>query len=310
MNIRKILLMSVSMLLLVACTPQKPVELFSGNTSGNISNLGGSAYFNDTLYCQDNEEYFLVSRDKDGNKTKLNDIPSYFINTVSDGIYYCGGENFDIYKIDNEGNNIVIEEGPAYYLNVDQDYIYYVNYGDDQKIYRASHDGSNPVKLAEERASYLTYYAGRLYYVSESDNYRVISMKTDGTDQKTVVKDATYCLNIEDDYIYYVRPALNIGGEATGDNFIYRADINIGTPELVLSDPALDMNVSGDCIYYRSIHEDEADDTVNVYNIKTKKNTVLAEENGSYLTVSDNKLFYLYRDTEKNTATVKEIALN
>ncbi len=309
-NKSKILLLLCVLLLLCGCDIGVLTKTGKrGNVNGNIINLGGACEADGVVYSQQADTYYLKAGDK-----VINSVPTYFINVVGDYIYYCNGTDnaFKVEKMPKEGGEAqTIIDGTCYFLQTDGKYLYYTNLDDNGRIYRAKLDGTEVVKLADETADYLNLYNDRLYYVTSENNYNVYSITTEGKGQEVVVKQSAYCLDVEDGYAYYVlfrhKKGTGQNDEFVGDNFLYRANLETKTVERVIEKEVSDINIRGDYLFYRALYKDDSNDTVSRLNLKTGKNDVLAKENGSYICVAGNKVFYLNRGDK--TATVKEVEI-
>ena len=282
----------------------------TGNTNANISNLGGACYSDGIAYFQDSKDFHMVTSEG----KSLTQCPVYFINVLDDYIYYCDGTDskFDIHRMKKDGSqDEKIIDGQCYYVQVDSNGIYFSNYHDNKKLYRANLDGSDKRALKDVGAAYINLYEDDIYYIDENDDYKIY--KTDKNGERTVLISDSSASNLilMDDYAYYInfmhKPDLT-KREAVGDNLLYRISLSEDKTECVSSVQMLDVNIIGDKIYYRELHENESDDKICAVDFDGNRN-VLAQENGSYLTVAGDNLYYLFRDLDKDIMEIRSVKI-
>jgi hypothetical protein len=314
MNIKKILAVAASGILcvgLLAGCSKSNVPSGVGNTSGNITNLGGQCEVDGRVYYQSTDGYKLCSSNSDGSDEKqLNDAESYFINVLNGYIYYCDATdgNYYIHRMKTDGTeDTVLVESACYNLTATDKGLFYTNYDDGQSVYRAELDGSNPEKIIKDVCYWLSVYDGKLYYVNASDGYLVYSAELDGTNKSIITKKSAAYINVVDGYVYYTNnPAPKDNSEdeddssqtSEGDCCIYRVNIETGKNERLNKKPCGDINVVGNKIYYSEWTS--GNNTIGVLDLSNDEDKTLVEVSGAYINVTSNTLSYISKDDSGN----------
>ncbi len=271
---------------------------YLGNTSGNINNKGGMCADSQYMYYQKvGDDYKLYRSNLDGSdETKLNDLPSYFINVYKDKIYYAvESDGFSVYTMNKDGSdNKRILEAPANYMTIYNDSIYYSNPDDNSYIYKASLDGTNNERIFQNVAYYLTAYKNNLYFVNTSDNAKIYRTDLDGNEPKVIVDDYCAFINLYNDYIYYVTPPDPQTGE--GQDYLHRYSLIDGTVDDLLEVPCQDVNIANDRIYYTHIDEGK------VYSCDLEGQDIQVEvdERAYFINIAGNRIQYIYKIDDSN----------
>ncbi len=268
-----------------------------GNTDGNITNLGSACEKDGSLYYQDSNDYSVYKETEGGEPVKLNSDPSYFINVIGDYVYYVNeNDSFKVYRMKTDGSeNEKIIDYTAYYMTVYKDSIYFVNYSDSQTIYKAALDGSNCHKIVNSICYYPVVAEDKLYYIDYADNNSIVETDLEGEGKRTV-DDKYYAayLNYDDGALYYTNAIAQ--NHKDGDDFLYKTDISSGKTDVVVNVPCADVNIADGKIYYKNLK----DSKMYCCNINGKDTKEISDEDGVYINIAGNKVFYLIKDEEGN----------
>lgn len=267
-----------------------------GNSNGNINNLGSICADDNNLYYQETKDgYNLYKSDLDGNNpVELNNAETYFINCYNNKLYYAdASQNYNIFSMDTNGENKKnIIKAAAYYVTVYKDKIYYVDFDNNQNIYSANLDGSNVQKLGDDTAFYLTVYNDTIYYVNLSDGAKIYTMHTNGENKTCIVDTYSGYINCYNDYMYFTMPKDTQSN--TGDDTLYKYNLNDGKYEQVLNRPCSDINVYNDRIYYRDIEQKK----IFSCDLDGQDIKVEAEEDGVFINIVNDKMVYLVKTSQ------------
>lgn len=271
---------------------------FRGNSIGNINNLGSLCYDGEYIYYQKADENYHLYKSKvnGGDETALNDATTYFINSYKDKIYYSDGDdNFAVYSMNKDGSDKKkIIDAPANYLTVYKDNIYYADVDQNSQIFKADLDGKNITNLSTNPASYVTCYGNKVYYINLGDNQKIYSVDTDGSNNECVVEESAAFPTISNDVLYYTIPRTNSNTKA--NDYIYAYSLTDETSELILDRNASELNVYNGKIYFKDINKKK----ICNYDIETGEVVNLVDEDGMWLNIAGNNLFYVVTDKDNN----------
>ena len=109
---------------------------------------------------------------------------------------------------------------------VANDTIYYANAQDQDRLYKANLDGSEPTRLLDFTVADINYHDGYLYFTNVNDYSRVYRCSVDGSDFGAIM-DTSYCCNlsIAGDWLFY-----NVNNDTTN---AYTYDLLTGQTQKV-----------------------------------------------------------------------------
>lgn len=258
----------------------------SGNSPGNINNLGIAALYEDHIYYRNiNDNCTLYKSRADGTSPiRLTDDRPFSINVVDDWIYYVNQSNNNhIYKIKTDGTGKVkVINDEACYLAVEGEWIYYKNLGD-WGLYKIKTDGAHKTKLGDDNVHSINPGGEFIYCCFLSDSNRVYSMKADGTEKKAMPVDNASNMVASQDWIYYQ--------DLSDRSRVYK--VNTSRPDIdtvITSDEAYSMNVEGDWIYYAN-----GNDGFKLYKIKTdgSSKTKLNNSSSIFINIVGDKIYFV-----------------
>ena len=164
------------------------INIYSGNTFGNISNSGKIASDGEWIFYSEVDKtkksfevnYSFYKIKEDGtNKILISEERASYINVVGDWVYYTNHEGF--FKILKDGTNkIQILNDEVAFINIIDDWIYFVDY-ESGYIYKMKTDESSLTLLCEDSAGFINVVDDWIYYSNGSDNNSLYKIKTDGT---------------------------------------------------------------------------------------------------------------------------------
>lgn len=103
------------------------IDQETGNTSGNISNLGLAVEQNGRVFYSDVQDGCMCVLEPDGQAFIMVEQPCYYLNVVGDWIYYCDNEIGDIYRIHTDGTgNELFAMGEYSHILATEDWVYCV----------------------------------------------------------------------------------------------------------------------------------------------------------------------------------------
>jgi len=269
-----------------------------GNTPGNIQNMGLAAEDESFIYyinaASDSCIYKLNKAT--GEKTRLNEIDSLWLNLSGDWIYFYDIANCFLYRINKDGGGLTnvsslkrLNENDTdamWYPIMQGDWLYYSNLHESAtRLYKANIDQSDPVPLTSRDAIDINVYGDYIYYSAINDMQKIYRVKKDGTGDRRVMNEKGGYVQIAGDYIYYI----NIGDA----DKLYRIKLNRRYKQKLADDVVVYFNLSGDEIFYVS-----GGDKRYLYKIKTDGTgkQLLAELNCSFINVLSDWVFFLASD--------------
>ena len=254
---------------------------FYGNSSGNISNKGLVAEYNDWIYYSNhNDLYRLYKVKKDGTeKTRLSDQKALYINVMGGWVYFK--DDHRLYRVRTDGTEFTMLDDSAYgHVMVGNDgWIYYTS---SFNVGRINYDGKNSTYLVTDYFSvnpiidnndiYFTYgrypeytqlrkynldsktvtpltkenishlnIHGDFLYYINLEKQKIYKLSKDGLIKNEFISDWAESLNIYNDWIYYVN---------SEDRYIYRVKLDGSQKQNVNTTPSTNINIISDWIYY------------------------------------------------------------
>lgn len=267
----------------------------TGNTNGNITNLGSSVSDSDYIYVSlyDNGGTFKIRKDGNG-KTRLLKNPASSLNISGDWLYYINStgtkaaEKQCIFKIKKDGSgNSMLGDSQASNLILAGDWLYYINLSDNNKPYRIGLDGKHSQKISEYPIQSFILDNGWIYFQASNDT-SIYKMRTSGTDLKMLAdtgrKSGSIWLNKSGDTLYYYGGDILYGG-------IYQVKSDGSGNKLLVSTAVSHMNCSEGYVYF-------SDTSGNLYKIDeaNKTFTKIGSNATGNLCITDNWVYYAYYD--------------
>ena len=222
------------------------------STDGNLANAGLVVYKDNWIYFSNGDDNgTLYKMHLDGSeKTKLNDVYSFGLNTDNEWVYYyryipdkvVKTMHQMLYKIRTDGTEetLLLEQGQ--FATLRDGWIYFTDNG----IYRIKTDGTERTLISEVKASSICLAGERIYFSNSDDNWYLYMMRMDGTEKTLLVKDRASGIMANGGYIYYLYKIT----DANGGNVIYRIGSDgSGHIELNKKKTAY-FNIADEWIYY------------------------------------------------------------
>lgn len=169
----------------------------------------------------------------------------------------------------------VLIKGKTEYLNIMNDVIYYTD--DNNQLCSVGIDGKNQKVIINKKVYYVVAKDNKIYYQSDTDEEKlfVYDIKTN---QNTQLNDRrSYNLNIINDKIYY-----------TSSDGIYCVGTNGKGDEKLVSGKSYTMVYYNQKLYYGT-----DDYQINSYDIKTQKIESIIDDNGQFLNMNEQYIYYL-----------------
>lgn len=191
----------------------------------------------------------------------------------------------------NNGLASATDDGTVYYLDLAGD----IYAGGREKLYRQSPGQTAPQAVNEDEAWNLTISGKYLYYSNWSDNHYIYRMDlTNGEKQRLGTHPANQ-LNLAGNSLVYIKWS---NSRSVLDNTIYRLDLGSGAaPRQLGSDPAENLCVAGDWVYYLNIA-----DNYRMYKMKLdgSNRSKIADDQVIFMAVAGNTIYYSnYSDGQK-----------
>lgn len=252
-------------------------NMVSGNTNGNLVNMGHIGKQGDWIYYSGLYGKELCKANIDGSvKIKLCDHSAREINIIGDWVYYIHTTNNGprVYKIKTDGtdsteltheqsDSLRTAGGWIYYLETttiaSQDKTPQDEYEEPEQeyaFYKMKLDGTDKTRISSDQCIYVNIAEDWIYYSDFSDNSKLYKMKTDGSNRTKLSDDRALQVVVEGDWIYYVNSSANSN--------IYKMKTDGTGKTRIVSSNVSYMNVSGDWIYYNNTN-----DNWSLYKVKT-----------------------------------------
>ena len=270
------------------------IDLASGNSAGNIINLGYAAKQGDWVYISSYKGNGLWKMNLNDNKaTQIIPNNVSFINIVGDWIY-CNldsdgktseFQNLGLHRIKTDGSIIekLGKEGYVSYISVLGNWIYYSDFRS-RIPYRILLDGSKYEKLSDYGFANLNINSDGIYMTND----RVRRMNLDGTNHKTLfnLENAFYAEHIiaDGNWVYMLRH--DWSDKTKHGLFKIKKD---GTDlQRISGESVRSFNVKGDYVYYTVYSEDK------LYRIKGDglEKKKISDQSPLFITIIDDWIFY------------------
>lgn len=270
-------------------------------TSGNTLNEGRVAVDGDTIYYSEPRDGgCLYSMDMEGNnKKKLTESEARYINVVGDRIIYCDvSNNYYCCSVPKNGGEakVVVPMMSMDYVIFDG-HIYFANWADACKIYRATLDGEDVVKICDTGAEDMSQYGPWLYFTARDNESYIYRVRLDGEELRQINSDSSMLPNVHNGVVYFINWAdegkmysidptnpnetykciyekrvghLNANGgylyftDWTTGGKTHRMELSSGDVKKLGDDRAGSLAVAGEWLYYQN-----ADDGNRVFRVKT-----------------------------------------
>lgn len=224
----------------------------TGNTNGNLANLGLFAYSDGWVYYYKN--HGLYKTKSDGTSvTLLSNESCRSINVVGDWVYYVSGQKVVKIKkdgtartvlswIDTAQDCMVISNNIMYYLDT---------WGN---LFSVNLDGTNAMRIGDFTSLFFQVEGDWIYYNPEISpsgltTGNICRIKIDGTQQSKIVDCSAYDFNVVDGWIYY----RNVEYQNSGV-FKARTD-GSGNQLIIKANNITDINVFENNLYYFSYYD-------------------------------------------------------
>jgi len=245
-----------------------------GNTPGNINTGGLAAIQGDWIYyseISDGGKLYAVNTSS-GERKKINDDKSDFINVVGEWVHYSNGsDDSRLYRIKTDGSGRQkLNDERSVAVTVVGDWVYYNSFG----LHKIKTDGSDKEKLGKNTITGSINIIGEwIYYI----NGGIGKIKTDGSEEQMLTDVAAEHIIIDGDWVYYGMGRVNK----------MRLD---GSDDQQLGDHyAAYINVDGDWIYFNTWVVVEG-----VYRIRTDGSgrQALNDNNASHFSIVGDWIIY------------------
>lgn len=273
-------------------------KIKTGNTNGNLYNMGFSVKKNNNIYILNSMEAGIYKINKNGDKKeKITNEEAAYLNILGKNIYYLDTENYDIIKMKTNGEDkkIIAEDVDVAKISVVDNWIYYF---DDSNFYKIKTNGKSKTFLSDKVIENYEIVENWIYYSYKNDGkYVIAKMKLDGGKNTKIADDLGEVFFINNNYIYYINEKYDY------DNYEYSYELcRIKTngknkEKLVQIDEDLNVetiNFTNKSIYY--VKEDKDRNTA-IYsrkiNGKEETKIVDIETYSTYINIHDNWMYYL-----------------
>ncbi len=274
-----------------------------GNTSGNIYNGG--------LFCEQDGRIYFSNDAADGklyvmdlncsNIKKIYDDKAVFINADDNYIYYVRANNTrenskgsimmfyntGVFRLNYNGSNLMAyTANPGAYLMLHGNHLYFqrydVNIG--LYLYRYKIDGKEERLLLEDAVIPITVHNNSLLYTGYSSNHDINAMNLKSFTSRTrIAGNIAYPIYTEN-AIYYIN---------MDDNYrIYQMNLDGSDPIPVIKKRCSIYNITNDGRYLFYQVDDSKHNSINRYDLKTKKNDILMEGDFKQIHVTTNYVFF------------------
>lgn len=221
-----------------------------GTSSGNLNNGGMVASYDGWTYFHtmdvENMSGVLYRMAEGGEPQALYEGLYAYLHVDGDWLYYVAAHDDSTLRrirADGSGEEEVLFNGQTGKISLCEGEIFFVD-GIMDEIRKLNLDTMEVDRLKDTYPTHLYAVDGWVYYVDGYNGYSLWRMRTDGSeDQQLLMEDAQVeDLNVQDGWIYY------------RDNYrgstMQRIDLEGENREDLTSDPAMQINVAGDYIYF------------------------------------------------------------
>jgi predicted small secreted protein len=277
---------------------EHPLEInfmgIRGNSTGNINNLGIATSDDVWIYYSNIDESYHLYKEslETGERIRLNEDQSYFLNISGDWIYYINGSHDDsIYRIKKDGTErMCLKEGTSSHLNVIGEWVFYIDLsaGAPDILCGMFIDGSS-LAILIDGVGYVNILGNSIYYINRHDEGNIYHFDTTTTFQDKINDANSSGLIVDKDWIYFIN-------DSSG-SIISRINIETGLTEKLNDESCSYLNVADEWLYYMS-HE-QGGKIVKMRTDGSERRTI-NNSYSVYINIVGDWIYYLNRD-EGNT---------
>lgn len=316
--------------------PVANLQFATGNTSGNINNMGIVASSGQWIYYRGaGGDLYKVKTDGVDRTQLTSKHDARYINVVGDKIYYVHSNpatkttpaSTGIYEIKTDGSDAasimsgttaVGKMGNLIFSSTSAlddviaagDWVYYINH-DDGTLHRVNVNSSSygvDNLVSTSKYTDINIVKNYIYAVNLSDGSKIYKIDLTDAFAATKVSDvAVKHLNVVDDYMYY--------RNYDDNEKLYRMNLDGNENKKLCDDMVFNLNVAGDTVYYKNhsdgdrLYKIGADGTGGqqvLSPVPLNKGTKVSNDVVEYVNVIDPTIYFAPTTLGTNTSIKKD----
>lgn len=203
---------------------------------------------------------------------------------------YMNSDEGQLVCMDNQlQNQQVIVDGSAEYINIVNDVIYYTN--ESNQLCSVNIDGKDQKTILNKKVFYVVVKDNKVYYQFDTDQERIYVYDLKTNKDERLNERHSYNLNVIDDKIYY-----------TSSDGIYCIGVDGQNDQKLVDGKSSYMVYNNQKLYYGT-----SDLNICVYDIQKKKVEIINQEEGQFMNMNEQYIFYSLNGLLRYDIKTKEV---